>query len=903
MKKIRFTLAAGYFGAVAASSALASGVLFDELKRLRDQLPINDPQRGELGLRIADIAASDCLVTTTHASIRMSRCREATLLYQEALPVANASLKPKIQFQMARIAMERADFTTAKPLLEQALAASTSNDLKREAVFRLAEIAESQASTSTHAEAYYRQALELCSGTDSCSFANYRIAWIQKRDGKLSEAIETMKRSLFDSKGQPREEAIRDLIAFMGQDPGSADAHIAAVEALSSKLSQPQRLEELAHAYLSAGNKPSGVRALELYDSRTPKLLNQAKILEELYGMRDWDRFQSRLVDFERTANRAPQDASPEVEKICRRLAIQLDAERTTRPERAEEFKRLSMATLLLFPRSKDSSRIMEGWVAAEAQNSSKLAQLGAWLRERDRYALSVAQEVQLRELRSGIAQKEKDVAIVIDEARALVQLAESSKDSTLRAKNPEYRYALARALYERKEYDAALPLFREIAEEGRQSGSPDRFAVQAQHLALDILNQRKDWSALQAQAVRWTSDAILVKNNSLSQELNEMNEVASAAAFESAVALGETTEALERFTKFCGEKRFLPKSCENAKTLAVKLERHSDLISVLKITEPEGETLASELEAGGFFGESAALTEKRLGRSLRISDALKIALLYELAGNLSARDRVLNTIPAIARQAKTVPAEIEQMAVFEACRDARILQVSWVKMGWSEAFHVRVAEALESNGKGSPETKKIILAQPSSTGDAWNRYVLQEAQALYAVQSKIHFHRRDSQRQFQARVAALKKLNDYVQRAVGGAGSELRVQLLTLSRDASSMLAKEILDSPIPAGLNEEQMAQVRSGLHEMSQPFADQSTSVGALIESESAKAASMPVSDRVVTSASSVTMESELKTHLAALSKNPRDRAALAGLRDGYRAIGKNRLAMYFEGRLRL
>jgi hypothetical protein len=77
---------------------------------------------------------------------------------------------------------------------------------------------------SAKAIVYYRQVLNLCEGTDSCSYTHYRMAWIERNQEHVAVAIEEMKQALWDSKGQIREESLRDLIAFMGLAPELADA-------------------------------------------------------------------------------------------------------------------------------------------------------------------------------------------------------------------------------------------------------------------------------------------------------------------------------------------------------------------------------------------------------------------------------------------------------------------------------------------------------------------------------------------------------------------------------------------------------------------------------------------------------------------------------------------------------
>ena len=70
--------------------------------------------------------------------------------------------------------------------------------------------------------------------------------------------------------------------------------------------------------------------------------------------------------------------------------------------------------------------------------------------------------------------------------------------------KRREAQYQRAYALYQDKKQDDALPLFKELAVVRER---PDSYAIQSQHLALEILAQKKDYKAILAQANTWIRD------------------------------------------------------------------------------------------------------------------------------------------------------------------------------------------------------------------------------------------------------------------------------------------------------------------------------------------------------------------------------------------------------------
>lgn len=911
----------------ATSASANNRVVITELTKLRDTLPSQDPQRKELNLRIADLLSNECLVSSKGSyESRQKDCTNAFTLYQQSLAVQTSPvLKSKIRFQMARIALERGKLEEAKPLFAQVLAESEIVELKREAALRLAEMEESNPSRLAQAEQYYQKALELCQAGDSCSFAHYRIGWIRKREGRLAQAISEMKLAIFDSKGQARQEALRDLIVFMGQDSNDAAESITYVEQLGSKLSQPALLQELAYSYLTSGNKKNGVDALALVNARNPSIQNGMKLIEEIYGLRDWDRFEQQLSNLETLAANPTElaemraldkTAQDNLEKIAKRLAIQLDGERATQAERAKEFKSFSSLTLALFPATSDRSKLMEGWIAAETEADKKLAQIRTWIADA-RFTLTRDEKFRLQELRSGIAQKAGKTDESIEAFQALLALNPTADQTR------SYQYAIARANYEKKEYSKALPQFQALAASGLTlTGGPDTWAVQSQNLALDILNQEKNLDALAKQAKTWTENTQLKSNAKLSKELADMSDVASQAEFQQAVALGESTEAVTRFRGYCEAKRFLPKSCENAKTLAIRMNRHADLIAILKITGPADE-LASEYEVGGYFKEAAQMAEKNLATAPSFAAHLKTALLFELAGDWSARDRVLNRLPKWITTSKVKLTDAEWMAIAATIQDANLVSSAWLKIpGASAPFKTNLAEYLEARGQGSKDTVAVLKAEPTSTGPAWDRIVWNEIKPLEAKEAKIGFYGKGSERKFQARVAALKTLNTAVDKALPGSPAELRVKLLRLSQGALERLANEIQATPLPEGLDDEQKAQIQTSLSELAKPFAERAAATLTLMNEEIAKVKDPAAQQRVqalartelqalvaeetaTSQASAFTAPAadwtQVRAASAKLGQNPKDTSTLNELKNLVEAQKFPRLSKYFEGRL--
>src|SRR5690606_10189462 len=105
-----------------------------------------------------------------------------------------------------------------------------------------------------------------------------------------------------------------------------------------------------------------------------------------------------------------------------------------------------------------------------------------------------------------------------------------------------KYQYLKARALYELKNYQAATPLFQELAR-APASGSAsrlDEWATQSRHLLLDIFNQKKNYQLIVENAGRWAKGQ--------GKEGAEFQKIADQARFEWAASQGETSEALKVF-------------------------------------------------------------------------------------------------------------------------------------------------------------------------------------------------------------------------------------------------------------------------------------------------------------------------------------------------------------------
>ncbi len=875
-------------------SVHADEFLIRETEALRNSLSLNDASRLPLTLRLADLCMEDAASAEYNRKVKLQR--QALGLYEEALQFNRAgalegNARLRVEFQKARLLTDLGDMDRAVVLWKKIANQRDMKDMAREASLKLAE-----AGDVHNAAHWFQVALDLCSGGDLCSYVHYKRAWLMKqgtRSGLADDkAITEIELALFDAKGQIREEALRDYLVFLGergagnaQDPVLLST-LGKIESLSQKLNRPSLISDLAESFFAAGHKTPGTVVLAQVQRQQPNFQRMCRLAEEQYGARDWDSFRLTLEELagakgKGLLSRASDAERVEGEKLVRRLVIQLDGERISQTDRKADFQRATLAYLGLFPNSPEKAKFQEGFLASENDPQVKLTHLAQWIAE-------APANTKLREFRASVAQKAGMTELMAAEMAALAQLTGSR----------EHRYLQARALYEAKKYGEALPLFVSLA--SVSSASPDKWAIQSQNLALDILAMDKSPAGLTrviAQASAWV-DSTWGKSaqGDLKHEIGEMAKIRDQASFEKAVGLGQTPEALAQFMTFCRTGFFADKSCENARVLSIQLKDQAALLEVLALMGPAQQgALAAEYEGAGDFAKAADLLEKQAAQSKpELNSILKITLLRELSGDTSQWARSIRRIT----DSKIALTEQQERLWVAMARDASILDASALKVLKTIPARAQVAEILESTGKGSSETHKILIAAPVMTGPAWKAAVLAQIDSDIATQKKISFYGRNSKVLFEKRLKAVGTLAKQVDDVVGRSDEATRSVIASRMQTVYEELAKEIRESPIPDGIPEAAIPELKAGLDEMAKPF-DEKAKVYA--------AAVTPVSDTVTTlsahadSAPAMDVQTRIASAMVTLKKNPDSGEALSQLKDAYKTLKKERLASYFEGRL--
>ncbi|MBS1986233.1 MAG: hypothetical protein JST16_18890 [Bdellovibrionales bacterium] len=883
--------------------------VIEEAKKLLHDLSPRDPMHPVITLRLADMLfnhANEMNRDGGDSSAKESLRRRSLGLYRDYLQERpNSGEATRVNFQIARLLTDLGDLKQAMALWRTLADKAPDAEIRREALLRLAEYDEALGGNSDlqHALANYKTALELCKSEDSCFYTRYRMAWAQFRLKQYEAALENLDNCLLDSKQVVREEVLRNLYVFWSQTPGAEKRAVSRFDNLSDSLGRPDMLHRLAEAFSASGNSAGRVLALEAANKRQPRVDTRVRLLEEYYAARRVPEFRSLLNsiadDEGTTAARGTEQQVNIAEAAFRRLLVQLDAERRTRPDFRLDFEKSAITYINLFPKSEHRTTAMQGWVAAEPDADKKLTQLAVWIQAEP---ANSATQKGLRELRAAVAQEAQRNDVVADEMKLL---AASAAPGDIKAR--EHRYIRAKSLYDAGKVDESLLEFQSLATyRAPQAPAVDKWAIQSEHLALDILNQKKNYAALLAQARLWTNDSKLANDPKLASDVAEIRKIEDQASFEDAATQSDPAKSLELFKGYCLSGKFLPKSCENARVLAVKRNDTTTLLAVLEKMN-SSEELASQYEAAGHYSKAAELREHMLKESENsfVESSLKTALLYELADRPQDQKRVLARL--IKGAPKTGFGKNEEWAL-RTLKDAKMLDSTAFALNWSPAAKGRVANAVEEAGAGTPQTQKVLLASTKDLGSGWSKIVIGELQTESAKQAKITFTGRNSQQNFKARLALMNKLKAHADSYIPGASAGARSEIATVVSTAYASLAQAVLATPTPADIPADQAEQIKASLKEMSEPFAKLSAEYAELAAKSKTEATIAPVVAAVTPPATppspgAVPAPAPLSRAAAVerLHLDPFSSDALSALKNYYETQGNERLSSYFKGRL--
>jgi Tfp pilus assembly protein PilF len=821
MKKLFLTSA---LALTFSTGVIADQYLIEEMESLKSTLDKSDPDRAELSLRLADLYF-DVSIQEGAGSIIVENRRKAEKLYKDVLlgrdgvPKASPQKANVIKFQLARVLGKLSSHDEAKKYYQDVFDSNLSTKkLKREAAFSMAEYYEEKVNFNL-ADKYYQEALALCENLESKNYGHYKRAWLHYKEVKLDTAIEELKLSLFERDGSVREKVINDLLLFFSNQTTNGEPELAYIRELIVKTGQKGLVRRLVESFYGAGNRIAGSTVLVHLNNDKPDPFYEMRLLEEFYGFGDVDLVKDYLGRIEkRSAKDIPstKEEKKEFKAMLKRVIVQFDSEAQSNQNYPEILRRSIEQYLVFYPNDDMRKKMQQGWLKVQTNQEIKVAQLGIWIKEDILNGFSDDDLRKLRQTRLSFAQKLKKSDIVIEESLAIAKILNNSEMKKEEAR--EFTYVAAREHFKAKRFSEALTLFLPLTDISKRE-SIDKWAMQSQHLVLDIFNTRKDFPRIMAQADLWLNSEAFTTNKSLKKDFSEIALVRKQASFEAVAVMGESVLALDKFYGFCFSKVFEEKSCANAKILAVKLKDQKKLVSLLEKSKDE-KALMTEYEFMGRFSDAAKLQEKfNLTRSSDIPDFLKISLLYEIDGNLSNRDRVLKKMISKIRKDRKIDAKFET-AIYKTLEEANLLNNRTLLLPWTLDRKISLANRLsiESPNKAN---LKILKAQSEYAGSTWSKFVLNKVQKSFTRQGKVNFYGRRSKTLFKRRVSRLESFATMAKPYLEGSDAQTRIYILDMLKLAYQNLGAAILNTPLPEGLTEDILMQVQGNLTQMATPY----------------------------------------------------------------------------------
>ena len=324
-----------------------------------------------------------------------------------------------------------------------------------------------------------------------------------------------------------------------------------------------------------------------------------------------------------------------------------------------------------------------------------------------------------------------------------------------------------------------------------------------------------------------------------------------------------------------------------------------------------------------GRFSDAARVREKSelTGKPL-IESFLKIAFLYELDQDLKNRDRILGLMVDAGKLQKNIPLEFEKTA-FVSLEEANLLDEKALAMPWSVGMKMKIASRLQGE-RPSLLAKKVLLSEKEGSGPVWSKVILGELEEQFVKTNSIKFYGARSKALFKQRTTAIDKFSSLAKPILDGADLETRTYILHMLKLTYKNMANEILNTPIPDGLDEKTLTQVTGQISKMADPFDRVNEDYDKLLKEQITAMTDVGFKDRVAKNiegnvknyASFIQLNGSEKSgrksigsidHKIAnemrkkLLTDPEDKLTLMGLKEFYTKNENSRLAAYYAGRV--
>lgn len=268
-----------------------------------------------------------------------------------------------------------------------------------------------------------------------------------------------------------------------------------------------------------------------------------------------------------------------------------------------------------------------------------------------------------------------------------------------------------------------------------------------------------------------------------------------------------------------------------------------------------------------------------------------------------------------VLKTLKSIPADQEKV-IYLSLDEANLINERVLALPWSINQKIKVAARLGVE-KPSEVALKILLSSRESLGPTWSRGILSTLEQEYNNTNKIKFYGAQSQMLFKKRTKAILKFASLSKPLLDGADLDTRIYILHMLKMTYKNLANEILNTPIPDGLDEKTMAAVTTQISTMADPFDRANEDYDQLLQEQIATVVDPVLKEAVVKNLtgevksyasfikgeekSKVTSDISVKELNKKLYTDPDDKVALNQLKEFYTQKQSPRLSAYYAGRV--
>ena len=215
-------------------------------------------------------------------------------------------------------------------------------------------------------------------------------------------------------------------------------------------------------------------------------------------------------------------------------------------------------------------------------------------------------------------------------------------------------------------------------------------------------------------------------------------------------------------------------------------------------------------------------------------------------------------------------------------------------------------------------------MSEKEGSGPVWSKVILAELEEQFIKTNLIKFYGSRSKALFKQRTTAIDKFASFAKPILDGADLETRIYILHMLKLTYKNMANEILNTPIPEGLDQQTLAQVTGQITSMADPFDRVNEDYDKLLKEQITALTDAGVKDRV-----SKNIEGDTKNYASFIQLNgsekserkisgfidhkvalemrkklqtdPEDKMTLVGLKEFYTKNENSRLAAYYAGRV--